>query len=91
MYGDVAYPIQSHVDREFRVANLTDVQKLHNRQLSKIRAAVEWQFGKVIALFPFVDFKQNGKIPLQPIGKYYLMASPLTNVHTCCYGCVTLK
>ncbi|CAN0321355.1 unnamed protein product, partial [Pylaiella littoralis] len=89
LFGDAAYPIISHVDRGFRGANLTDAQRTYNRQLSKVRVSVEWQFGKVVQMFPFVDFSKNLKLRLQPIAKYYAIAVLLTNAHTCLFGSTT--
>ncbi|CAM9181472.1 unnamed protein product, partial [Pylaiella littoralis] len=89
VYGDAAYPVSSHVDRGFRGANLTVAQKTYNRELSKVRVSVEWQFGKIVALFPYVDFKQNLKIKLQAVAKYYAVAVLLTNAHTCLFGSIT--
>jgi nuclease HARBI1 len=40
-------------------------------------------------LFPFVDFKQNLKVYLQPVAKFCKIAVLFTNVHTCLYGSVT--
>ena len=39
--------------------------------------------------FSYLDFKRNTKLLLQPIGKYYLVATILTNCHTCLYGSLT--
>ncbi|CAN0156310.1 unnamed protein product, partial [Pylaiella littoralis] len=89
VFGDAAYPIISHVDRGFRGANLTYAQRTYNRQLSKIRVSVEWQFGKVVQMFPFVDSSNNLKLRLQPIAKYYAIAVLLTNAHNCLFGSTT--
>ncbi|CAN0455877.1 unnamed protein product, partial [Pylaiella littoralis] len=89
VYGDAAYPILSHVDRGFRGEGLTDAQKAYNKELSKVRVAVEWQFGKVVQIFPFVDFAKNLKIRLQAVAKYYALAVLLTNAHTCISGSIT--
>lgn len=88
-YGDAAYPILSHVDRGFRGANLTDAQKAYNTALSSVRITVEWQFGKVVNVFPFVDFRKAMKLRLNPIGNLYIVAALLTNAHTTLYGCET--
>lgn len=89
VYGDAAYPVMSHIDRGFRGANLTDAQRAYNTELSRVRISVEWQFGKIAQLFPFVDYKQNLQLLLQPIGKYYVLAALLANAHTTCYGSIT--
>ncbi|CAN0295299.1 unnamed protein product [Scytosiphon promiscuus] len=88
-YGDAAYPILSHVDRGFRGANLSDAQRAYNKALSAVRITVEWQFGKVVNVFPFVDFRKLMKLDLSPIGNYYIVAALLTNAHTTLYGCQT--
>lgn len=88
-YGDAAYPILSHVDRGFRGVDLTPAQKAYNRHLSGVRVTVEWSFGLVVGLFPFVDYRKNMKLMLSPIGKYYTVSSLLTNAHTTLYGCET--
>lgn len=44
---------------------------------------------KCLSYFSFLDFKQNNKVLLQPVGKYYMVASLLTNCHTCLYGLQT--
>ncbi|CAM9931733.1 unnamed protein product [Laminaria digitata] len=84
VYGDAAYPVLSHVHRGFRGANLTAAQRAYNKELSIVRISVEWQFGKVVQIFPFVDFKQNLKLMLSPVGKYYRVAALLTNAYTTC-------
>lgn len=89
VYGDAAYAVMSHIDRGYRGANLTNAQKAYNTELSRVRISVEWQFGKIVPLFSFVDFKKNLKLLLSPIGKYYMIAALLTNAHTTCYGCST--
>ncbi|CAN0412527.1 unnamed protein product [Laminaria digitata] len=85
VYGDAAYPVLSHVDRGFRGANLTAAQKAYNKELSRVRISVEWQFGKIVQIFPFVDFKQNQQMMLSPVAKIYMVAALLANAHTTCY------
>jgi len=66
--------------------HLTDNQQDFNTQMSKVRARVEWGFGKICQNFTFIDFKKTLRILLQPIEKYFLVATILTNCHTCLYG-----
>ena len=65
---------------------LTDNQQELYSQMSKMRCCIEWGFGKISKLFAFLDFKENVKLLLQPIGKYYLVAGILINCHTSMYG-----
>ena len=53
-----------------------------NNRMSKVREAVEWGFGEAIRVFPFLNFSQNMRILLSPVGLYYLVAILLCNAHT---------
>ena len=59
LYGDPAYPLNIHLIGPFKGINLTNAQKQFNSDMSSVRVAVEWGFGKVTELFKFVDFKKN--------------------------------
>jgi nuclease HARBI1 len=68
--------------------NLSSEQTDFNKEMSQVRLAVEWGFGKVLSIFAFLDFKKNQKILLSPIGKYYTVGVLLTNCHTCINGSI---
>lgn len=84
-YADSGYPLRKFLITPFKGA-LNWREKLVNKKMSALRVSVEWGFGKVIQLFPFVDFKKNLKIYKQPVAKYYKVCVLLTNCHTCLYG-----
>ncbi len=86
VYGDPAYPLRPQLISPFRGANLTDQEAEFNQNMSKVRQCVEWGFGDIIRQFAFLDFKKNLKLFLQPVGKYYLIATILTNCRACLYG-----
>jgi nuclease HARBI1 len=86
LYGDSGYPLRPYLLRPHGGASLTRQQLASNAAMSTLRTSVEWSFGKVSTLFAFVDFKKNAKLQLQPVGKYYLVATVLANCHTCLYG-----
>lgn len=85
IYGDPAYPIMDQLITPFR-GNVTPQQEQFNKSMSKVRESVEYGFGKIQTYFAFVDFKKNLKLHLMPIGKIYLVATLLTNCHTCLYN-----
>lgn len=89
LYGDPAYGVTNNIIAPFRGADLTAPQKQFNKGMSKVRVSVEWGFGKIAQHFAFLDFKKNLKVLLQPVAKYYIVASLLINCHTCLYGSVT--
>lgn len=76
-------PLRPQIMVPFRGNDLTVEQAAFNRQMSAVRISVEWGFQKILQYFPFVDFKKNMKLLLQPIGAYYICATILTNCHTC--------
>ena len=47
VYGDSAYPVQSHISRGHKGVALTEAQQRENRDMSAARICVEWGFGKV--------------------------------------------
>ena len=57
--------------------------------MSSVRESVEWQFGKVMSYFKFLDFKKNLKTDLSAASKVYTVAVLLTNACTCLYGSQT--
>ena len=86
IYGDPAYGVTDNILASFRGVDLTVAQKEFNKRMSKVRVSVEWGFGKITQYFAFLDFRKSlksQKILLQPIAKYYLVGSLLTNCHTC--------
>ena len=89
IYGDPAYGVSRHILAPYRGSQLSQQQIDFNKAMSKVRVSVEWTFGKVCQYFSYIDFKRNNKVLLQPIAKYYLVASLLTNCHTCLYGSLT--
>jgi hypothetical protein len=60
-----------------------------NTAASAIRVPVEWSFGKIDALFPFIETVKKMKLNEREIGVYMVVAALLTNIHTCLYGSQT--
>lgn len=89
LYGDPAYGLSRNIISPFRGPQLTNAEQMFNTQMSKLRISVEWGFGKICQNFAYLDFKKDLKVLLQPVGKYYLVASTLINCHTCLYGSQT--
>ena len=86
IYGDPAYPLRPQLLCPYKGDQLTDAQAAFNKEMSAVRIAVEWAYGKTIQLFAFLDFKKNLKLLLQPVGMYYYTGVLLTNCHTCLHG-----
>ncbi|CAB3977112.1 Hypothetical predicted protein [Paramuricea clavata] len=87
LYGDPAYPLRVHLQQPFRNnAALTEDMRQYNKAMSSVRVSVEWLFGEITKYFKFVDFKQQLKIRLSPIGKIYIVSAILQNSLACLYG-----
>ena len=89
LYGDPAYGVSRNILSPFRGVNLSPQEHEFNQRMSAVRLSVEWGLGKILQYFSYLDFKKNQKVLLQPVGKYYLVGTILTNCHTCLYGSQT--
>ncbi|CAM9479712.1 unnamed protein product [Pylaiella littoralis] len=72
---------------------LTPAQQAFNTAMSACRITVEWGFGRVVALWPYVDYAKKQQVALSACGlaKQYQVAGILTNCSTCFYGNSTSK
>ena len=50
----------------------TPNKQVFNEAMSSVRVSVEWLFGDVLNSFKFLDFKNNLKLGLSAVGKYYI-------------------
>lgn len=67
---------------------MTAWQAAFNADMSPLRVSVEWGFGKIVALWPFLDYRKKHMVLLSPVGLYFPVANVLTNMHTCLYGSI---
>ena len=59
VYGDPAYPLRAEIISPYAGNGITPAQQAFNANMSSVRQAVEWGFGKIITLFAFLDFKKT--------------------------------
>ena len=81
LYGDPAYPLSPYLLAPFGGATIMPAKAQFNQSMSAVCVTVEWAIGT--GLFPFIDFRKNLKVLLQPVGLYYIIATRLSNCHTC--------
>ncbi|XP_070388867.1 uncharacterized protein [Dermacentor albipictus] len=86
LYGDPAYPLRPLLLKPYGGVRITARQEAFNREMSKVRQAVEWGFGKIAGLFAFLDFRKNQKLHRQNLPRMYRVSAILANCHTCMYG-----
>lgn len=82
LFGDSAYPINTFLWRMYKGV-MTVLQQAFNKDMTAARVSVEWGFGKITNLFPFLDYRKKHKVLLSPVGLYFPVANILTNMHTC--------
>ncbi|KAL1468033.1 hypothetical protein MTO96_041747 [Rhipicephalus appendiculatus] len=87
-YGDPAYPLRPLLMKPYIGALLTPSQRAFIYDMSHVRQAVEWGFGKVVAEFAFLHFKKNQKLLRQQVAHMYKAAKILANCHTVIYGSI---
>lgn len=85
IYGDPAYPLVELIIKPYSTRNISPEEALFNMNMSSMRQAVEWGFGKTISIFAFLDYKKNQKLLLQDLESMYFAATLLSNCHTCLY------
>ena len=59
VYGDPAYGLARYIIGPFRGAHIADDEQAFNTEMSKVRACVEWGFGKICLNFAYLDFKKK--------------------------------
>ena len=64
IYGDLAYPLRTHLQCPFRHGVLTRQMEEFNASMSSVRTSVEWLFGDLINYFKFLGYKKISKLAL---------------------------
>ena len=58
LFGDSAYPVSRWLWAMYKGV-MTPAQKAFNSDMSPARVTVEWGFGKIANLWPFLDYRKN--------------------------------
>ncbi|XP_077519297.1 uncharacterized protein LOC144129190 [Amblyomma americanum] len=85
LYGDPAYPLRPLLLKPYGGAALNARQQAFNKEISRVRQAVECGFGKIAGLFAFLDFRKNQKLYPQNLPRMYQVSAILANCYTCMY------
>ena len=87
LFGDSAYPISQYLFRMYKGV-MTPQQAAFNADMAPLRVSVEWGFGKIVSLWPFLDYRKKHLVLLSPVGLYFPVGNVLANMHTCLYGSI---
>jgi len=85
LFGDSAYPLSAFLWRMYKGV-MQPWQRAFNRDMSGERIAAEWGFGKMVNLWPFLDYRKKHKVLLSPVGRLFPIGNVLTNIHTILSG-----
>ncbi|OAD05736.1 hypothetical protein MUCCIDRAFT_79183 [Mucor lusitanicus CBS 277.49] len=85
LYGDPAYISASpHVYTPFP-SNTTDpIERECNRSMSKVRIAVEWEFGEVMKHFTYAKYRYGMKTGGNNPAKIYILSTVFKKMLHCC-------
>ena len=68
---------------------MTPWQAFFSRVLASHRVSVEWDFGKIANLWPWMDVVRSQRQVLhRDVGAYLRVANALANMHTCLHGSI---
>lgn len=86
LVADKIYNIAARGIASIRQNPANNLEQLEDTAASKIRVPNEWNFGKIVRHFPFINYYMDLKLNEREIGSYITVAALLTNIHTCLYG-----
>jgi hypothetical protein len=84
VYGDPAYHQSEGIIAPFRTEGSDASMRRFNERMTRARIAVEQGFGKITNLWRANQYAAGQQSRNQPVGAYYLIATLLTNIYTCC-------
>jgi hypothetical protein len=91
IYGDSAYPYDTHLRSRYNHENNTARQNLENRCMSSCRECIEWDYGNVGTMWKFIDYKKGLKMRQMRVARTYLVAMILRNAYNTLNGGLTSK
>ena len=85
--GDSAYVRLSHSRSYFKRGG--EGHAIWNRKMKRVRISIEWDYGAVASLFPYLSNEKKLKILQCPkmVSRVYKLATILRNLHIGFYGC----
>jgi len=88
LYAEKIYRTNQLIVAAFsrRQGHLQPWMVIENSIMSRIRVAAEWVFGIIFGKFKYLDFAKGQKLQEVSVPKFYIVATLLSNAHTCMYG-----
>lgn len=89
LFGDSAFARGEHVQRMFKGAWNNPDRTMYNKRMASMRICVEWGFGGLKNLFPYIRDAASMKLGSAPVGRIFSVAAFLKNCHNAAYGELT--
>jgi hypothetical protein len=86
VYGDETYSLSKHIILPFNRVTMDEIEKETNVSMSKVRVAVEMEFGKTATCFSGSKWKHGKRILQNKPALKYILAIIFKNIHTCLHG-----
>jgi hypothetical protein len=86
LFGDQGYHTSAYMASPWKGAFLTPEQLQFNNAMSPVRVAVEWQFGRIIQYWHYLDLRSAMKVFETPVARLYMAGVLLSNCDTCIQG-----
>jgi DDE superfamily endonuclease len=83
MYGDSIFPWMSCLLSRYRGEDITEIERLENEVMSSCREHVEWHYGEIKMLFPFVDYPNKQQLLKTPVRETFVTTMILRNCYVC--------
>jgi hypothetical protein len=85
-FGDSAFGRGPHMQRMYKNARHDPLKAEYNKEMAAFRIAVEWSFGGIKNLFPYINYALGLRLGAMPVGKIVQVAFFFKNCHTAAYG-----
>ena len=85
IYGDAAYMLRPYMQCPFCTVVATPAQLQFNRDMARVRVAVEWNYKDLKQQWSTNDYPRMLRLRKAPVSVLYVASALLWNFRTCLY------
>ncbi|RPA93082.1 hypothetical protein L873DRAFT_1650966, partial [Choiromyces venosus 120613-1] len=94
IYSDASYRLEEGILSSYHtyryIGSLNNSQEIFNTNIVRQCIIIESCFGKLVSLFPLINYSKKLKLGLSPISFCIFIVVLLKTTHTCYYGSETV-